>query len=401
MAVPVEKPRVLPPSASRERFRSLRTENFTESVIREMTRLAIQCDAVNLAQGFPDFPAPGVLKQAAHQAIDAEFNQYSITWGAKPFRDAIAAKYKRWYGIELDPEREITVCCGSTEGMIASLLAVTNPGEEVIVFEPYYENYGPDTELCSAARRIVPLRPPDWSFDPDELKRAFNSRTKAIIVTSPNNPTGKIFSREEFALIARLCHEFDALCITDEIYEHILYDGVEHIPILAIPGMRERGILVNSMSKTYSVTGWRVGWVLAAPDLTDSIRKVHDFLTVGAAHPLQMAGVTALALPESYYQGLAAEYQKRRDHILGVLEETGFRCFLPKGAYYVMADISGFGFDNDTDFALHLLERAGVAAVPGSSFFSNPADGRQLIRFCFCKKYETLELARQRLKRLA
>jgi aminotransferase len=387
-------------SGNRDQFRAARTHQFTESVIREMTRLAIQHNAVNLAQGFPDFPAPQVLKDAAHQSIDAEFNQYSITWGAKPFRDAIAGKYRRSYGIELDPEREITVCCGATEGMIATLLATTNPGDEIIVFEPYYENYGPDSELCGATRRIVPLRAPDWTFDRDELRRACNGKTKAIIVTSPNNPTGRVFSRDELVYIAQLCQEFDCLCITDEIYEHILYDGATHTPILSIPGMRERGVLVNSMSKTYSVTGWRVGWVLAAPDLTDSIRKVHDFLTVGAAHPLQMAGVTALALPDSYYQGLAAEYQQRRDRILEILTETGFRPFRPSGAYYVMADISGFGFDDDTAFAHHLLQHAQVAAVPGSSFFSNPRDGRSLIRFCFCKKEETLERARQHLRRL-
>jgi aspartate/methionine/tyrosine aminotransferase len=388
------------PILNRDRFRSNRTRNFTESVIREMTRLAIQYKAVNLAQGFPDFPAPQILKDAAHAAIDAEFNQYSITWGAKPFRDAIAAKYRRWYGLELDPEREVTVCCGATEGMIATLLAVTNPGDEVIVFEPYYENYGPDSELCSATRRVVPLHAPDWTFDRDELRKACNGRTKAIIVTSPNNPTGRVFSKQDLEYIASLCEEFDALCITDEIYEHIVYEGVQHVPILSIPGMRERSVLVNSMSKTYSVTGWRVGWVLAAPDLTDSIRKVHDFLTVGAAHPLQMAGVTALALPDEYYHKLAVEYQTRRDHIVSVLEETGFKPFRPYGAYYVMADISGFGFPDDTSFAMHLLEKAQVAAVPGSSFFSKSEDGRQLIRFCFCKKYETLELARQQLKRL-
>lgn len=397
MAAPVHPPTI---EQTRERFRARRTHNFTESVIREMTRLAIQYNAVNLAQGFPDFPAPQVLKDAAHQAIDAEFNQYSITWGAKPFRDAIAAKYRTWYNLEFDPEREITVCCGSTEGMIASLLAVTNPDDEVIVFEPYYENYGPDSELCSAKRRIVSLRAPDWTFDRDELRRAFNGRTKAVIITSPNNPTGRVFAREDLEYIASLCQEFDTLCITDEIYEHIVYDGASHIPIHAIPGMRDRAILVNSMSKTYSVTGWRVGWVLAPPDLTDSIRKVHDFLTVGAAHPLQMAGVTALQLPESYYAGLAKEYQARRDTILEVLEGAGFRCFRPSGAYYVMTDISGFGFPDDVSFAMHMLQHAGVSAVPGSSFFSNSSLGSQLIRFCFCKKYETLELARQRLTKL-
>ncbi|MBL8212844.1 MAG: aminotransferase class I/II-fold pyridoxal phosphate-dependent enzyme [Bryobacterales bacterium] len=400
MATETQPQPAFTPHANRDRFRSQRTHKFTESVIREMTRLAIQHKAVNLAQGFPDFPAPKLLKDAAHEAIDAEFNQYSITWGAKPFRDAIAAKYRNWYGIELDPEREITVCCGATEGMIATLLATTNPGDEIIVFEPYYENYGPDSELCSATRVVVPLREPDWTFDRDELRRACNKKTKAIIVTSPNNPTGRVFTREDLTYIAALCQEFDCLCITDEIYEHILYDGASHTPILAIPGMRERGVLVNSMSKTYSVTGWRVGWVLAAPDLTDSIRKVHDFLTVGAAHPLQMAGVKALQLPDTYYAELAREYQTRRDHIVSILKESGLRPFTPTGAYYVMADISQFGFPSDTAFAMHMLQQAQVAAVPGSSFFLNPGDGHHLIRFCFCKKHETLELARQRLKNL-
>src|SRR5690242_254046 len=324
----------------RPQFRSARTANFTESVIREMTRLAAVHGAVNLAQGYPDFSAPEEIKQAAHDAIDANINQYSITWGAKPFRDAIAAKYRKCYGLDYDPEREVTVCCGSTEGMIASLLAVTNPGDEVIVFEPYYENYGPDTLLCEAERKLVALRPPDWTFDPDELRRAFSSRTKAIILNTPNNPTGKVFSRAELEFIAGLCQEFDALAITDEIYEHILYDGAKHIPIAMLPGMRERSVIVNSMSKTYSVTGWRVGWVLAAPDLAESIRKVHDFLTVGAAAPLQQAGVLALNSPDAYYAKLAATYGARRDKMLGLLERAGFRCFRPNGAYYIMTDVS-------------------------------------------------------------
>src|SRR5438477_8486925 len=298
-------------SALRQRFRSRRISKFTESVIREMTRLAFRHNAINLAQGFPDFPAPAALKQAAHDAIDADINQYAITWGAKPFRDAIAAKYQRTYGMEFDPEREITVCCGATEGMVASLLAILDPGDEVVLFEPFYENYGPDTQLCGATSRYVSLRAPDWSFDRDELRRAFTPRTKAIILNSPNNPTGKVFTLEELEFIAGLCQEFDALAITDEIYEHILYDGAVHIPISTLPGMRERSVLVNSMSKTYSVTGWRVGWVLAAPDLTNSIRKVHDFLTVGAAAPLQQAGVYALAQKREYYLHLAEEYLVR------------------------------------------------------------------------------------------
>lgn len=384
----------------RPRFISHRTSGFTESVIREMTRLAMEKGAVNLAQGFPDFSAPEEIKRAAQEAISADFNQYAITWGAKPFRDAIAAKYRKWYALDYDPEREITVCCGSTEGMIASMLAVTNPGDEVIVFEPYYENYGPDTLLCDAKRKLVSLRAPDWTFDPDELRRAFSPKTKAIILNSPNNPTGRVFGRAELMVIAELCQEFDALAITDEIYEHILYDSASHIPIATLPGMRERSVLVNSMSKTYSVTGWRVGWVLAAPDLTDSIRKVHDFLTVGAAAPLQQAGVLALNMPDSYYQKLAHDYQGRRDMLLAILEGAGFRCFRPDGAYYIMTDIRDFGFPDDYTFVRHMIDQAGVAAVPGSSFFANSSDGSKLIRFCFCKKYETLEEARNRLTRI-
>jgi aspartate/methionine/tyrosine aminotransferase len=384
----------------RSRFRSNRTSQFTESVIREMTRLAVEVQAVNLAQGFPDFAASEEIKRAAQEAIDQDFNQYAITWGAKPFRDAIAAKYRKWYGLDYDPEREITVCCGATEGMIASMLAVTNPGDEVIVFEPYYENYGPDTLLCEAERKLVALRPPDWTFDPDELRRAFSKRTKAIILNSPNNPTGKVFARQELQIIADLCQQFDALAITDEIYEHILYEGASHIPIATLPGMKERSILVNSMSKTYSVTGWRVGWVLAAPDLTDSIRKVHDFLTVGAATPLQQAGVRAMDMPDSYYEKLAADYQGRRDLLLGLLEGAGFRCFRPDGAYYIMTDIRDFGFEDDQAFVRHMIRDAGVAAVPGSSFFADPKQGSSLIRFCFCKKYETLKEAGRRLQKL-
>jgi aspartate/methionine/tyrosine aminotransferase len=384
----------------RTRFRSQRTSQFTESVIREMTRLAIEHNAVNLAQGFPDFGAPEEIKRAAQEAIAADFNQYAITWGAKPFRDAIAAKYRKWYGMDYDPEREITVCCGATEGMIAALLAVTNPGDEIIIFEPYYENYGPDAFLCDAHRKFVRLRPPDWTFDPDELRRAFTPKTKAIILNSPNNPTGKVFSRAELEVIANLCQEFDALAITDEIYEHILYDGASHIPIATLPGMQERTVLVNSMSKTYSVTGWRVGFVLAAPDLTDSIRKVHDFLTVGAAAPLQQAGVVALNLPDSYYEKLSVEYQKRRDLLLERLGEAGFQCFRLQGAYYIMADIGKFGDSDDVAFVRRLVKDPGVAAVPGSSFYSDSNAGVALIRFCFCKKYETLKKAGDRLRRI-
>ena len=365
-----------------------------------MTRLAVRHGAINLAQGFPDFPAPEALKRAAAEAIDADINQYAITWGAKPFRDAIVDKYQRTYEMQFDPEREITVCCGATEGMVASLLAVVDPGDEIVLFEPFYENYGPDSQLCGAVPRYVTLHAPDWSFDPEELRAAFSSRTKAIILNSPNNPTGKVFSRQELEFIAGLCQEFDALAITDEIYEHILYDGAVHIPIMSLPGMRERSILVNSMSKTYSVTGWRVGWVLAAPDLTDSIRKVHDFLTVGAAAPLQQAGVYALSMPDAYYDHLSTEYAARRDHIVSSLQSAGFKCFVPKGAYYVMTDVSAFGFPNDTAFVRHLISNLGIAAVPGSSFYAHEGRGSQHVRFCFCKKYETLEAARNQFLKL-
>src|SRR5580658_3597272 len=312
-----------PVASLRTRFRSQRIANFTESVIREMTRLAIRHGATNLAQGYPDFPAPEALKLAAAEAIHADINQYSIT-------------------------------CGATEGMIAAMLAVLDEGDEIVLFEPFYENYRPDSELCGARTRFVSLQAPDWSFDRDELRRAFTPRTKAIILNSPNNPTGKVFTRDELEFVAGLCQEFDALAITDEIYEHIVYDGAVHVPIISLPGMRERSILVNSMSKTYSVTGWRVGWVLAPPDLTDSIRKVHDFLTVGAASPLQQAGVMALGMPDDYYTGLAAEYAGKRDHILASLEGAGLKCSIPHGAYYVMADISRSGFHDDVSFVRHL-----------------------------------------------
>lgn len=391
----------MPAVLAAKKFQSARTANFTESVIREMTRLAMMNDAVNLAQGFPDFPAPVDLKQAAIDAIAADHNQYPITWGTKAFRNAIAGKYRRTYGLEIDPETEITVCCGATEGMIASLLAVADPGDEVVVFEPFYENYHPDTLLCGAQRKLVKLRAPDWTFDPDELRRAFSHNTKAIIINTPNNPTGKVFTREEMLYIAGLCQEFDALAITDEIYEHIVYDGHRHVPMMTLPGMRDRSILINSMSKTFSVTGWRVGWVLASPGLTSTIRKVHDFLTVGAATPLQQAGVMALGLPDEYFAGLSAEYGGRRKAALEMLSGAGFRCFVPNGAYYVMTDISPFGARNDVEFARFLVEKVGVAAVPGSSFYYSSNEGSQQIRFCFCKKYETLTAAGRRLSSLA
>jgi len=379
---------------------SHRASGLVESVIREMTRLALHHGAVNLSQGYPDFPAPSVVKEAAKRAIDAEINQYAITWGAKRFRDALARKYSKTLGWEVDPETEVTVVCGSTEAMVATFLSLMNPGDEVIIFEPFYENYGPDCALAGAIPRFVRLRPPEWRFSLDELQAAFSERTRAIILNTPNNPTGKVFDREELDAIAGLCRERDVLAITDEIYEHILYDGHQHTSIASLEGMRERSVTINSLSKTYSVTGWRVGWTIASHDLTNSIRKVHDFLTVGAAAPLQEAGVTAVSLPESYYQDLAAEYATRRDRLLGILEECGFHCFRPHGAYYIMTDISRFGFPNDTAFVEFLIREIGVAAVPGSSFYRNPADGSQQVRFTFCKKEETFGEAERRLRRL-
>lgn len=381
-------------------FVSRKAHQFTESVIREMTRLAQLHGAVNLAQGFPDFPAPALIKEKAAEAIHRDVNQYAITWGAKSFRDALAAKWLRFTGQEINPEAEITVCCGSTEAMIAAILAVVDPGEEVIIFEPFYENYGPDAILSGAEPRFVTLRPPGWTFDPAELRAAFTPRTKAIIVNTPNNPTGKVFTREELQVIAGLCQEFDALAITDEIYEHITYEGHQHVPLATLPGMRERTITINGMSKTYSVTGWRVGYCIAPPNLTGAIRKVHDFLTVGAAAPLQEAGAAALAMPDSYYRQMAVDYERRRDTCLRMLADAGFECFKPYGAYYIMTDIGRFGFADDVKFTRFLIEKIGVAAVPGSSFFRNPADGRRYIRFCYCKKDETLQEAARRLSRL-
>jgi aminotransferase len=377
---------------------------FTESVIREMTREAMKYGAVNLSQGFPDFAAPEDIKRVAMQAIADDINQYAITWGAKGFRDAIAGKTKWYLGLEIDPETEITVTCGSTEGMIAAMMATVDPGEEVVVFEPFYENYAPDAILSDARPRHVPLRAPDWSFDPQELRAAFNQNTKAIIICNPNNPTGKVFTYAEMEYIAGLCQEFDALCFTDEIYEHIIYPRVgaeiKHISMAQLPGMRERTVVVNSMSKTYSVTGWRVGYCIAPPNITSAIRKVHDFLTVGAAAPLQAAGAFALSLPPSYYDQLQAEYERRRDLILPELEKAGFKTFRPDGAYYIMTDISAFGFKDDVEFTRHLIRDIGVACVPGSSFYSNPTLGAHQVRFCFCKKDETLLEAANRLSKL-
>src|SRR5438067_2118723 len=388
-------------------FLSGKVAHFTESVIREMTRQAMQYGAVNLAQGFPDFPAPREIKESAQEAIAGDVNQYAITWGAKKLRAAIAGRMQQWEGISVDPERELTVCCGSTEAIVSTLLAVCNAGDEVIIFEPFYENYGPDSIISGAKPRYVRLRPPakadvdgEWTFDERELRAAFHNQTKAIVVNTPNNPTGKVFTRAELELIRDLCVEFNVLAITDEIYEHILYDGTEHISIATLDGMRERTVTINGMSKTYAVTGWRVGWTVAPPAITNAIRKVHDFLTVGAPAPLQEAGAVALGLPRSYYKNLAEGYRKRRDRLMPALTEAGFRCYRPRGAYYVMTDISSFGFRDDVAFTQYLVKEIGVAAVPGSSFYNDPRDGAQQVRFAFCKRDETLDEAARRLGRL-
>jgi aminotransferase len=380
---------------------SSKSLRFTESVIREMTRLANRHGAVNLAQGFPDFEAPPEVKEAACRAIRADVNQYAITWGAKSLREAICEKARAYNGLSADPERNVTVCCGATEAMLATLLALVDPGDEVVVFEPFYENYGPDAVLCGAVPRFVRLSEPDWTFDERTLRAAFGPRTKAVIVNTPNNPTGKVFSLGELECIARLCAEHGVVAITDEIYEHVVYDGERHVTLATIPGMEELSVTINALSKTYSVTGWRVGWAVACDELTSAIRKVHDFCTVGAPAPLQEAGAVALRLPGVYYESLAAAYRAKRDKLCEALEATGFGVFRPRGAYYVMTDISAFGFADDTAFARDLVERVGVAAVPGSSFYVDPASGRHRLRFNFCKKDETLDEAIRRLSRLA
>ncbi|HEX3043202.1 MAG TPA: aminotransferase class I/II-fold pyridoxal phosphate-dependent enzyme [Bacillota bacterium] len=382
-------------------YSSHKANQFTESVIREMSRLAIANQAVNLAQGFPDFPAPPEIKAAANQAISDDINQYAITWGAKALREAIAWKFNHNYGVQIDPEKQITVCCGSTEGMIASLMATINPGDEVIVFEPFYENYGPDAILCGAVPKYVPLKPPEFRLDEAALKAAFTSKTRGIIINAPNNPTGTVFTRQELEAIARLCIQYDALAFTDEIYEHILYDGATHIPLATLPGMAERTITVNSISKTYSVTGWRVGYVIASPEITQAIRKVHDFLTVGAAAPLQAAAAQAMHFEENYYRDLAEFYRERRDYLYQELQAIGLNCTQPAGAYYIMTDITPLTTQDDLTFARFLVEKIGVAVVPGSSFYRpGSPDGRRYIRFCFCKQMKTLEEAVKRLKKL-
>jgi len=390
-------------SGARRRFTSVKADSFEESVIREMSRLCAASGGVNLAQGFPDFACPQELKDAAKQAVDGDVNQYAITWGAKAFRDGVAAKVARTYpGWDVDPETQLCVTCGSTEAMIATLLATVDPGDEVLVFQPFYENYGPDAVLSGATPRYVQLHQPDWSIDEAELRAAFSDRTRAIIVNTPHNPTGKVFSREELALISELCQTYDVLCITDEIYEHIHYLGVGgHVPPATVPGLEDRTVTINALSKTYAVTGWRVGWTIAPPHITSGIRKVHDFLTVGAAAPLQAAGAAAMALPTPYYDDMADAYRERRDLLCDVLQQVGFRFRVPDGAYYVLCETDELDPARDSSaFARRIVVDPGVAAVPGTSFFADPADGAGLLRFAFPKKLETLHAAADRLLRL-
>jgi aminotransferase len=379
---------------------SHKASRFTESVIRGMSIEAIKYQAVNLAQGMPDFPAPAELKAAACRAIEADVNQYAITWGAKNLREAVA-EHAAWHlGLDVDPETEVTVTCGSTEAMLVALVSLINPGDEVILTQPFYENYWPDCVLAGATPRFVPLRPPGWRFDPDELAAAFNDRTKAIVLCNPNNPTGTVFTRADLEAVAALCRRWDVTAITDEIYEHIVYDGRPHVALAGLEGMRERSVTIGGMSKTYAVTGWRIGTMIAPAHLSHAFRQVHDYVSIGAAAPLQEAGAFAYRMPRDYYARLAADYQARRDRLCSALLQVGFDLEPPHGAYYVMADISAFGATDDVAFSRHLVRELGVATVPGSSFFRDKELGRRFIRFCFCKRDETLDEAIARLRKL-
>jgi len=376
-----------------------RTATFTESVIREMTRIAHQHEAINLAQGFPDFPMPAPMKDAACAAIQGDINQYAITWGAPALRLAIAQKYRRWYNMDVDPEREITVTCGATEAMAATFLALLDPGDEVIILAPFYENYGPDAILADATPVYVPLEGPEWRLDPDRLRRAFTSRTRAIVVNTPHNPTGRVLARDEISLIASLCVEHDVLAFTDEIYEHIRYAGAHHA-LATWPGMRERTVTISGLSKTFSCTGWRLGYAIAPEAQSVAIRKVHDFLTVGAPAPLQAAAAVAMRFDADYYNQLARDYRERRDLLAGALTEAGFLFSLPQGAYYILADFSALSDTPDDVFARWMTADVGVATVPGSSFYGDGDLGRRFVRFAFCKKTETLARAAERLATL-
>ncbi len=386
---------------STRKVASNRADQFQESVIREMSRLSAQHKAVNLAQGLPDFPCPSELKEAVTRAVLDDVNQYAITWGDKFLRQALADQFKKFTGLTVEPETDITVCCGATEAMVATMLALVDVDDEVIVFEPFYENYGPDSILCGAKPRYVKLHAPDWTFDEADLAKAFNDKTRAIIINTPHNPTGKVFSLEEMTAIAKLCQKHNVLAFTDEIYEHILYDGAKHVSMAALPGMADLTVTINSLSKTYSVTGWRVGWAIANAELTLPIRKVHDFLTVGSPAPLQRAGVTAINMPDKYYDELKAKYTERRTMMLDILDGVGIPYFKPQGAYYAFCDISKLGFKSDMDFTKHLVKDIGVAVVPGGSFFGPDAETRHnYVRFCFSRKEETMLAAKERLAKL-
>jgi aminotransferase len=376
---------------------SHKASRFTESVIRGMSVEAARHGAVNLAQGMPDFPAPDEVKEAACRAIRDDVNQYAVTWGARRLREAVA-EHAGWHlGMEVDPETEITVTCGSTEAMLVALLSIVNPGDEVVLTQPFYENYWPDCVLAGAAPRFTPLRPPHWRLDLDALDDAFNDRTKAIVLCNPNNPTGTVFPREDLEAVAALCRKWDVIAITDEIYEHIVYDGRRHVAMATLDGMRERSVTISGMSKTYAVTGWRVGTMIAPAALTHAFRQVHDYVSIGAAAPLQEAGAVAYRLPRAYYDRLASDYQSRRDRLCSALLALGFDLEPPHGAYYVMADFSAFSLEDDFSFAQRLVRDYRVATVPGSSFFNDKELGRRCIRFCFCKRDETLDEAVRRL----
>jgi aminotransferase len=379
---------------------ALRAAAFTESVIREMTRVANRCGAVNLAQGFPDFPMPAPMKDAAAAAIHGDINQYAITWGSPALRLAISEKYRRWYNMDVDPDTEVTVTCGATEAMASAFMALIDPGDEVIMFEPFYENYGPDAILAGARPVFVPLTAPDWHLDIEQLAAAVTPRTRALVLNTPNNPTGKVFTRGEISAIAALAERHDFLVFTDEIYEHLVYAGHHH-PIATWPGMRERTVTISGLSKTFSCTGWRLGYTIAPRELTSPIRKIHDFLTVGAPAPLQAAGAVGLAFDPDYYNHLQLAYKQRRGVMATALSNAGFSFSIPDGAYYILADFSEIAPDHDDrSFALWLAEHVGVATVPGSSFFSDPKMGRTMVRFAFCKTFETLGKAAERLATL-
>jgi aspartate/methionine/tyrosine aminotransferase len=389
-----------------------RLTGLTESVIREMTRLAERHNALNLSQGFPDFDPPPQVLAAATKALQEGYNQYAVTWGSARLRAALADKYAGWYGMGVDAETDVTITCGVTEAIIAALLGVVDPGDRVIILEPAHENYLPGILFAGGEPLWVPLSPPDFTLDEARLRAAFTQRPRAIIVNTPHNPTGRVFSREELSLVADLCAQYDTIAITDEIYEHITYDGRQHLPPATLPGMAERTITTSGLSKTYAATGWRVGWVVAPPPLSNAVRTVHDFLTICAPTPLQEAAAIALALPDDYYAELARAYTARRDKMMAILEEAGFRAPPPEGSYYVMADFSAVrpdladaggvsggarGQESDVAFARWLTVEKKVAVVPGSSFYHDPALGRRLVRFAFPKRLETLEEAGRRL----